>query len=176
MFTSSIPHHSWFWMHNETINIWSHLVGFLLFSAYLGEILLNRLHSESSSSSSVSSNLALVPIVIQLLSYMFCMLSSSLFHTFACHSEAAYNWYDTDFTTIWPYLRIWLLHVQVMMISEESINIGAICNLCLAMNVNMIAMMTVGGFMLCTTERKNAIKCFLKCQRKFKMVGSKLII
>ena len=77
-------------MHNETINIWSHLVGFALFSAYLGEILLNhKRHTESS-----SSPLAIVPIVIQLLSYMFCMLSSSLFHTFACHSEAAYNWYD----------------------------------------------------------------------------------
>ena len=77
-------------MHNETINIWSHLFGFALFSAYLGEILLNhKRHTESS-----SSPLAIVPIVIQLLSYMFCMLSSSLFHTFACHSEAAYNWYD----------------------------------------------------------------------------------
>ena len=80
---------SWFWLHNETINIWSHLVGFILFSVYLADILLNR-HIES------SSTLAIVPIVIQLLSYMYCMLSSSLFHTFACHSEAAYNWYVVD--------------------------------------------------------------------------------
>ena len=89
-------HHSWFWLHNETINIWSHLVGFILFSVYLADILLNR--------SVESSSLSLVPIVIQLLSYMFCMLSSSLFHTFACHSEPAYNWYDANTNplhTIW---------------------------------------------------------------------------
>lgn len=80
----------WFWIHNETVNIWSHLIGFLIF-VYCLVLVIWRPPRE------VSSYLELLPLVLQLTSYMVCMLSSTLFHTFSCHSESAHrSWRYTD--------------------------------------------------------------------------------
>ncbi|TRY79575.1 hypothetical protein TCAL_11192 [Tigriopus californicus] len=81
---------SWFWLHNETVNIWSHFLGFLFFLYFLVRILLCP-------PTNVQSHFELLPIIIQLISYQFCMLSSSLFHTFSCHSENAHkSWLQFD--------------------------------------------------------------------------------
>ena len=81
---------SWFRLHNETVNIWSHLLGFLAFVICLVLVICNPPRE-------VTSKLELIPLIVQLLSYMVCMLSSTLFHTFSCHSEAAHkSWRYTD--------------------------------------------------------------------------------
>lgn len=81
---------SWFRLHNETVNIWSHLVGTITFLYWLTLILFNPPLQNSS-------YIELLPLIIQLVSYIVCMLSSTLFHTFSCHSEAAHrSWRFTD--------------------------------------------------------------------------------
>ena len=71
------------------MNIWTHLAGFLVFGYHLFEVLAYRSATHDAS--------RVAPIVLQLVSYMFCMLASSLFHTFACHSEGAYDaWLQGD--------------------------------------------------------------------------------
>jgi len=81
---------SWFRLHNETVNIWTHLIGFLIF-VYCLLLAIFQPPRE------IHSLYELFPIVIQLLSYMACMLSSALFHTFSCHSEEVHrSWRYTD--------------------------------------------------------------------------------
>jgi predicted membrane channel-forming protein YqfA (hemolysin III family) len=53
---------SWFWLHNETVNIWSHLIGFLIFFYFLAGIVIFP-------PKETESNLELLPLIIQLISY-----------------------------------------------------------------------------------------------------------
>ena len=114
--------YSWFSIHNETVNIWTHLIGFLIFMTCFGYIIWSPPRE-------IHSYLELAPLMVQLVSYMvilkivtelffhyglwvtysfkisfifqICMLSSSLFHTFSCHSEAAHkSWRFTDHFSI----------------------------------------------------------------------------
>lgn len=81
---------SWFWIHNETLNIWTHLIGFGIFVCCLFWVIWSPPRQ-------VNSILELIPLIVQLLSYMACMLSSTLFHTFSCHSEDVHKyWRYTD--------------------------------------------------------------------------------
>lgn len=85
---------SWFWIHNETVNIWTHLIGFLIFMTCFGYIIWSPPRE-------IQSYFEIVPLLVQLISYMVCMLSSTLFHTFSCHSEAAHkSWRYTDHFSI----------------------------------------------------------------------------
>ncbi len=69
-------------LHNETVNVWTHLLGFLYFVGALVLLLLSPPPGPTSS--------WLCPLSIQLLSYQLCMLSSATFHLVSCHSEAAH--------------------------------------------------------------------------------------
>ncbi|KAK3090514.1 hypothetical protein FSP39_012414 [Pinctada imbricata] len=86
---------SLFLWNNETINIWSHLIGFMIFGflmVYANLILLPA---------SVSSITDHVIVTLGLLCYQFCMLCSAGFHMFACHSErASKRWLAVDLTGI----------------------------------------------------------------------------
>lgn len=54
---------SWFWLHNETVNIWTHLIGFLIFVYCLLLVIWSPPRE-------IHSLYELFPLVIQLLSYM----------------------------------------------------------------------------------------------------------
>ena len=56
-------YYSWFWIHNETVNIWSHLIGFGIFVYCLILVIWSPPRQ-------VNSIFELVPLIIQLLSYM----------------------------------------------------------------------------------------------------------
>ena len=74
-----------FSLHNESVNIWTHLAGFFVFAALLtrdyfllpSEILLN---------SATAGDLAV--LVFMTASSMACMAFSSVYHTLMCHSKA----------------------------------------------------------------------------------------
>ncbi|XP_011432355.3 progestin and adipoQ receptor family member 3 [Magallana gigas] len=80
---------------NESINIWSHLLGFLIFlllMVYDNLIILPRTGSSFSDYFVVS---------LGLLCYQVCMLCSVGFHMFCCHSErASRRWLAVDLTGI----------------------------------------------------------------------------
>ena len=61
---------SWFWLHNETVNIWSHFIGFLIFFYNLASIVI-------SPPERTESNLELLPLIIQLISYQVKIQSNS---------------------------------------------------------------------------------------------------
>ncbi|KAK7113193.1 progestin and adipoQ receptor family member 3-like isoform X1 [Littorina saxatilis] len=80
---------------NETLNIWSHLVGFLLFLVlmlYDNLIAIPRLRGGLTDH---------VVITLGLLCYQFCMICSTGFHIFCCHSErASRRWLQVDMTGV----------------------------------------------------------------------------
>jgi len=87
-YTSCIT--SCFLLHNETVNIWSHLIGFATFLYCLATLII-------SPPPGASSYLDMLPLYTQLVTYQICLLSSALFHTFSCHSEQAHKaWMQTD--------------------------------------------------------------------------------
>jgi len=63
-------------LHNETVNVWTHLLGFLFF-LYQAVDLISDEDVEGDK----------LPLWIQLITYQACMLASASFHLFACHSE-----------------------------------------------------------------------------------------
>eukprot|EP00824_Muranothrix_gubernata_P020066 TRINITY_DN40287_c0_g1_i1.p1 TRINITY_DN40287_c0_g1~~TRINITY_DN40287_c0_g1_i1.p1 ORF type:complete len:319 (+),score=13.76 TRINITY_DN40287_c0_g1_i1:88-957(+) len=71
-----------FWAHNQTGNIWSHLLGFLLFVFIMYDTQVNVLKEGNIRHRIV---FALFHLSVQL-----CFLASSAFHTFNSHSRAAY--------------------------------------------------------------------------------------
>lgn len=71
---------STFTFHNETVNIWTHLIGFFFF---VGLLIRDFLTIPTHLVSSVD----LLVLTGMLLCYQACMILSSLFHTFTCHSE-----------------------------------------------------------------------------------------
>jgi len=87
-YTSCIT--SCFLLHNETVNIWSHLLGFATFLYCLAALIVNPPQG-------ARSFIDLLPLYTQLITYQVCLLSSALFHTFSCHSEATHRtWMQTD--------------------------------------------------------------------------------
>jgi len=67
------------WLHNETLNIWTHLLGFFFFFWLMVDNLVNA-------QDHIRDTFDYWATTTQLLTYQACMLSSSLFHTFLCHS------------------------------------------------------------------------------------------
>lgn len=101
---------SCFLLHNETINIWTHLIGTLVFTYDLFHVVFYPPDDVT--------HLDLAPVITQLITYwvkddqnncynvnayagaycplnrlgfQMCMMSSTLFHTFSCHSEWTYR-------------------------------------------------------------------------------------
>ncbi|BFZ17231.1 hypothetical protein BsWGS_20270 [Bradybaena similaris] len=80
---------------NETVNIWSHFLGFyifLLIALYDNLIALPQIEGSFSDH---------IILTLGLACYMFCMLCSAGFHTFCCHSEkASRRWLAVDMTGV----------------------------------------------------------------------------
>ena len=55
--------YSWFSIHNETVNIWTHLIGFFIFMTCFGYIIWSPPRE-------IHSYLELAPLMVQLVSYM----------------------------------------------------------------------------------------------------------
>lgn len=73
-------------LHNETINIWSHLIGFLFFvGLFLRDILFLIPAKESGVEVAHTDFFVLTTLII---CYQATMVLSSLYHTFTCHSHA----------------------------------------------------------------------------------------
>ncbi|KAK1275902.1 hypothetical protein QJS04_geneDACA001519 [Acorus gramineus] len=79
---------SLFRWHNETINIWTHLIGFLVF---LGLTIVNASNIPHVGNFFLNSNranpVARWPFFVFLSGSMFCLLSSATCHLFCCHSR-----------------------------------------------------------------------------------------
>ncbi|KAE8747781.1 hypothetical protein FOCC_FOCC005393 [Frankliniella occidentalis] len=76
-----------FWWTNETINIWSHIFGWMLFLGLtLYDMLLLNIHA---------STIDKVIVGGLLVCFQACMILSSLYHTFSCKSEQVYDCFLT---------------------------------------------------------------------------------
>ncbi|KAL8586817.1 hypothetical protein ACOMHN_052693 [Nucella lapillus] len=80
---------------NETLNIWSHLLGFMLFLVlmlYDNLIAIPKLKADFTDH---------VILTLGLLCFQFCMICSTGFHIFCCHSErASRRWLQVDMTGV----------------------------------------------------------------------------
>lgn len=80
---------------NESINVWSHLVGFFYFFCLL---LFDNLVTIPESSGTTSDYVVLSSL---LTGYMICMLFSACYHLFCCHSERVFHlWLSLDLAGI----------------------------------------------------------------------------
>ena len=70
--------------HNETINIWTHLLGFIFFLVLLVRDVVVLPSLTSVAEITLADLLVLVGMLV---CYQACMILSSLFHTFTCHSK-----------------------------------------------------------------------------------------
>jgi len=92
-------------IHNETVNIWSHLLGFIFFTVCLVQYLTGN-------TSKAADWLDHTSRIFQIFSYQACMIGSTLFHTFLCHSPSvAQFWLLCDragilFSLFATYLRV----------------------------------------------------------------------
>ncbi|XP_034250193.1 progestin and adipoQ receptor family member 3 isoform X2 [Thrips palmi] len=76
-----------FWWTNETINIWSHIFGWMLFLGLtLYDLLLLNFHASTVDKAIVGG---------LLICFQACMILSSLYHTFSCRSEKVYDCFLT---------------------------------------------------------------------------------
>jgi len=83
-----------FWLHNETVNIWTHLLGFFFFLWLMVDNLVRPQDHIRDFSDYFAT-------AIQLITYQACMLSSSLFHTLLCHSAVVKSaWQELDHACI----------------------------------------------------------------------------
>ncbi|GFS23825.1 progestin and adipoQ receptor family member 3 [Elysia marginata] len=81
-----------FWT-NETLNIWSHLLGFFIF---LLLVLYDNIIALPQINGSLADHFI---ITLGLFCFMFCMLCSTGYHIFYCHSErASKKWLAVDMT------------------------------------------------------------------------------
>ncbi|KAI8369433.1 pPR-type GPCR protein [Radiomyces spectabilis] len=84
-----------FFLHNESVNIWSHLIGFLVF-VWLG---VDFLYNQPFSDSLTTFDIAYFLIFIG--GALCCLGFSSSFHCFSCHSEpVAITWNRCDYAGI----------------------------------------------------------------------------
>ncbi|XP_023703499.1 progestin and adipoQ receptor family member 3 isoform X2 [Cryptotermes secundus] len=71
-----------FWWTNETVNIWSHIFGWMLFMGLtLYDLILLNIHASLADKFIVG---------LLLVCFQVCMVSSSMYHTFSCRSERAF--------------------------------------------------------------------------------------
>lgn len=86
---------SLFVMSNESINIWSHLLGFLYFF-YL--LLVDNLARIPEHDGTFSDHVVFTCLLI---GYMICMFFSAIYHLFCCHSERVFHlWLSLDLAGI----------------------------------------------------------------------------
>ncbi|KAI8098179.1 hemolysin-III related-domain-containing protein [Gilbertella persicaria] len=88
---------SLFKLHNETMNIWSHLLGFFFFM-YLSVHVFQRKFPDAS-------NQDLLVFMAFCLASLTCLLCSSIYHTFICHSA----YHVKSFTATLDYIGITFL-------------------------------------------------------------------
>jgi len=85
---------SMFRLHNETVNIWTHLLGFVVFFCLMLDNLVRPQQH-------IRDFVDYAATTFQLVTYQACMLSSSLFHTFLCHSAKVKTaWQELDHACI----------------------------------------------------------------------------
>lgn len=88
-----------FWWTNETVNIWSHIFGWMLFFGLtMYDLCLLNIHAPFSDKVIVS---------LLLLCFQICMILSSVYHTFSCRSEKDY----------WCFLSFDLFGIALSMLS-----------------------------------------------------------
>ncbi|KAJ9594683.1 hypothetical protein L9F63_014017, partial [Diploptera punctata] len=72
-----------FWWTNETVNIWSHIFGWMLFMGLtLYDLVLLNIHASFADKFIVA---------LLLVCFQICMILSSMYHTFSCRSERAFS-------------------------------------------------------------------------------------
>ena len=71
-------------MHNETLNIWTHLLGFFVFLALLIRDIYLVIPTLKPDNVGISDIIVLVGVLI---CYQSCMFMSSIYHTFTAHSR-----------------------------------------------------------------------------------------
>ncbi|KAI2465239.1 hemolysin-III channel protein-like protein Izh2 [Annulohypoxylon bovei var. microspora] len=79
--------HSWSYIHNETVNIFSHIIGALLFLA----LPLYVFRTEVPPRYRLATTADIIVCSVYFLGVGVCFTFSTLFHTFMCHSEAVYS-------------------------------------------------------------------------------------
>lgn len=80
--TTKLCIESVFWWTNETVNIWSHIFGWMLFFGLtLYDLCLLNIHAPLSDK---------VIVALLLICFQACMILSSVYHTFSCRSEKDY--------------------------------------------------------------------------------------
>jgi len=78
---------SLFLLHNETINIWSHLVGFAFFAGLFVHDLVLVIPAVTDDGKTVITKTDFLVLFILLICYQATMILSSLYHTFECHAS-----------------------------------------------------------------------------------------
>ncbi|OTB18223.1 hypothetical protein K445DRAFT_55233, partial [Daldinia sp. EC12] len=79
--------HSWSYLHNETVNIFTHVVGAVIFLA----LPLYVFRTEIPPRYKVATTADILVCSIYFLGVGVCFTLSTMFHTFMCHSEAVYS-------------------------------------------------------------------------------------
>ncbi|XP_015438154.1 PREDICTED: progestin and adipoQ receptor family member 3, partial [Dufourea novaeangliae] len=80
--TTKLCLESIFWWTNETVNIWSHIFGWMLFFGLtLYDLCLLNIHAPMGDK---------VIVALLLICFQACMILSSVYHTFSCRSERDY--------------------------------------------------------------------------------------
>ncbi|KAK2589142.1 hypothetical protein KPH14_001962 [Odynerus spinipes] len=80
--TTKLCVESIFWWTNETVNIWSHIFGWMLFFGLtLYDLCLLNIHAPFGDK---------VIVALLLICFQVCMILSSVYHTFSCRSEKDY--------------------------------------------------------------------------------------
>ncbi|KAJ7059519.1 HlyIII-domain-containing protein [Mycena amicta] len=75
------------YLHNETVNIHSHLAGALLFAYFLATV-----HEVHLARYPMATWLDRMMLALFLTSVIFCLMSSATFHAVACHSQEVSTW------------------------------------------------------------------------------------
>jgi len=78
---------SLFLLHNETINIWSHLLGFAFFAGLFVHDLVLIIPAVTEDGKTIITKTDFLVLLILLICYQATMVLSSLYHTFECHAS-----------------------------------------------------------------------------------------
>ena len=90
---------------NESINIWSHLLGVALFIYYLYETIFYILPIYKTSTST-----DYLIVVLYSICFIFCFLFSTLFHIFCCHSKKSWKkYYIKSMGMLYSVYLLWVL-------------------------------------------------------------------
>ncbi|KAJ8674713.1 hypothetical protein QAD02_010499 [Eretmocerus hayati] len=101
--TTKLCIESIFWWTNETINIWSHIFGFVLFcSLTFYDLYLVNIHAPFGDR---------VLCALLLCCFQACMILSSVYHTFSCRSEKDY-WYFLSYDLLGVALSLLAIYMS----------------------------------------------------------------